>query len=470
VSRALRLGPVRRSLLIAVLLGAALVVALPAAGDQSAGLWQQLPQPSKVRQEVSYVQLGGKLYLTGGGMEHEVYDPQTRSWSSAAPLPKDLDHIQGVALSGKIYYVGGLESWPQPHVSTVYIYDPATDAFSLGGSMGARGRAAGGVAVYDGRIYYAGGLHDGSAVDWFDVYAPATRTWTALDPMPRKRDHFQAAVVDGRFYAIGGRNTAIDATTRFNDVFDLGTGTWSQGTPLPTPRGGFAAAAVGREIVVIGGEGMNQTYGTVEAYDTVSKAWRTLTSMPTARHGIQAATCAGGLYIADGGRTQGGANPSNVHEVLFPGGTPTACTPATADQLSPPAGPGSTTSGTPDRTPPVVADLRVRARVGARHVRVRVRLTEAATVRLLLRRAKAGRRVGASCRPVTWATRSRPRCIRYVLVGHAASRAVTAGWSAIRLSTPRLRAARHRLVVTATDTAGNRSRRERLVFGPLRAR
>ena len=40
-------------------------------------------------------------------------------------------------------------------------------------------------AVYNGRIYYAGGLHDGVAVPWFDEYDPATNTWTKLPDMPR---------------------------------------------------------------------------------------------------------------------------------------------------------------------------------------------------------------------------------------------------------------------------------------------
>jgi N-acetylneuraminic acid mutarotase len=482
VRRALRLGPVRRSLLLAAVLVAALVAAFPAAGGESPGLWQGVPPPPTVRQEVSYVQLGGKLYLTGGAVAHEVFDPQTGKWSSAKDLPMKLDHIQGVALGGKIYYIGGLKSWPQPHVSTVYIYDPATNSFSEGGSMGARGRAAGGVAVHDGKIYYAGGLHNGSAVDWFDVYDPATGTWSALPSMPRKRDHFHAAVVDGRFYAIGGRDTAITATTPFNDIFDIATGKWSQGTPLPTPRGGFAAAALGREIFVIGGEGGDpnpatvevEAYQTVEAYDTVTNTWRALAPMPTARHGIQVATCNGGLYIAAGGLTQGGAKPSNVHEVLFPNGTPTACTPANADEI-PPGSPASPSGGTPaaagsDRTPPVVREMRARARVGARRLRVRLNLTERATVRLVLRRAQAGRRVGGSCSPVTPSTRSRPRCIRYVTVGDGASRAVGAGWSTVYMRTPRLRARRHRLVVLATDAAGNRAPRERVGFDPLRRR
>jgi hypothetical protein len=55
--------------------------------------------------------------------------------------------------------------------------------------------------------------------------------------------------------------------------------------------------------------------------------------MPTARHGIQAAECNGGVYIAAGGKTQGGSTPTNVHEAFFLNG-PTSCD-APADTTAP---------------------------------------------------------------------------------------------------------------------------------------
>ena len=300
------------------------------------GEWQTSLAPSGAnRQEVSYVQAGGKFYLAGGSTTglHERYDPATGSWSKVAPLPvpanTKLDHIQGVEVGGKIYYIGGLLKWPGPHDSTVRIYDPATDSFSEGAPMPeGRGRGGGGVAVYDGKIYYAGGLHNGTVVPWFDVYDPATDSWTRLPDMPRARDHFHAAVVGGRFYAIGGRAGAINATTPKVDLYDLtmgAGGAWqTPNTALPTPRGGFAAAALGQEILIIGGEGGGNAYSTVEAYDTVANSWRQLAPMPAGRHGIQAAVCDGGVYVAAGGTMQGGGGATNRHEAFFLNG-PTTC-------------------------------------------------------------------------------------------------------------------------------------------------
>jgi N-acetylneuraminic acid mutarotase len=301
-----------------------LMVALTGTGSSFPGAWESRAPSGPTRQEVSYVQVGGKFYLAGGSTTHEVYNPATNTWSTLAPLPQNLDHIQGVEVAGLIYYIGGLQQWPGPNVNTVYIYNPATNVFKQGAPM-PRGRGAGGVAVHGGKIYYAGGLNNSVAVPWFDVYDPATNTWTQLPDMPTARDHFHAAVVNGRFYAIGGRNVQINSMTTVNQAFDFATGTWTSGlAPLPTARGGFAAAPLGDEVLIIGGEGNGQTYKTVEAYNTVTNTWRELADMPTARHGIQAAVCNGGVYIAAGGLAEG-YNPSDVHEVFFLNGA-TPCT------------------------------------------------------------------------------------------------------------------------------------------------
>jgi N-acetylneuraminic acid mutarotase len=264
-----------------------------------------------------------------GGTAHEVYDPATNTWSSVAPLPESLDHIQAVVVGGKIYYAGGLEGWPGPASAQVYIYDPATNSFTQGAPMPAgRERGAGGVAVYQGKIYYAGGLNGGFAKPWFDVYDPAANTWSQLPNMPVARDHFQAQVANGRFWVTGGRDTAINNTITSTIAYDFSTGTWQTGfAPLPTARGGFASAVLGDEILVIGGEGGGTTFHTVEAYNTTTDTWRTLAPMPTARHGIQAAVCNGGVYVAAGGTVQGGSGPTDVHEVFFLG-APTPCQPS----------------------------------------------------------------------------------------------------------------------------------------------
>jgi len=285
--------------------------------------WTTVAPSSVARQEVSYVYVPemNRFYLAGGKSTlQEAYDPTTNEWSDVAPLPEAVDHLQSVALHGRIYYIGGLAAFPRPSVATVYIYDAIRNTFSRGADMPAgRERGAGGIATYNGKIYIAGGLHDGSAVAAFDVYDPATNTWTEMPDMPRVRDHFQGAVVGNRFYAIGGRNTTIAATITAADAFDFSTNRWLTGmAPLPTPRGGFGAAFVGTRILIVGGETSAGTLNRVEAYDTAANTWQSLAPMRVARHGIQAAVSAGLVYVADGGTRPGGGYPTNIQEVYDP--------------------------------------------------------------------------------------------------------------------------------------------------------
>lgn len=278
--------------------------------------WRRLAPSNFPRQEVSYVRVGRRFYLTGGSKMQEVYDPAADSWSKAAPLPRNLDHIQGVEVDGRIYYIGGLSDWPRPAVDTTYVYDPKVDRFETAAPM-PRPRGAGGVAAEGGTIYYAGGLSDARAVPWFDAYDTKTDTWSQLPDLPRARDHFHAVIAGGKLYVIGGRDSELGREIAETDVYDLATRTWSSGAPIPTTRGGFAAALVGEEIYVIGGEVANRALTTVEAYNTRTGTWRAADPLPVGRHGIQAVVCGGAIYVAAGGQTQGGENPSNLHDVYL---------------------------------------------------------------------------------------------------------------------------------------------------------
>ena len=267
---------------VAVLALTALLVAPSSGVAEAAGSWTTAARTGLPRQEVSYVEANGKLYLAGGRTNvQQVYNPATNTWSTVAPLPapQPLDHIQTAAVNGKIYYIGGMSAWPSQSVDTVYVYDVASNTFSVGAPMlPGRDRGAGAIAAVGDKIYVAGGVHDGTTVAWFDVYDTTARSWSRLPDLPHRRDHFQGAVVDGRFWAIGGRISAAATRVGYNEAFDLGTGTWTAGfAPLPTLRGGFATAVFGSEIAVIGGEGGGATFDEVEAYDTRTNTWRALT-------------------------------------------------------------------------------------------------------------------------------------------------------------------------------------------------
>jgi hypothetical protein len=147
--------------------------------------------------------------------------------------------------------------------------------------------------------------------------------------------------------------------------------------------------------------------------------------------------------------------------------------PSTAPGPAAPSGPG------PDVTMPVLtgASLRPasfhpakrRSSTGGRlGTRVRFRLSERAKVSFRVEVRTLGRRVGGRCVRATRGNRSARACVRYVVLAGSFAASGKAGANSLvftgHLRGRALRAGRYRLVVTATDAAGNRSAPRRVAF------
>jgi hypothetical protein len=132
-------------------------------------------------------------------------------------------------------------------------------------------------------------------------------------------------------------------------------------------------------------------------------------------------------------------------------------------QGAPAAAPGPTPAG--DRVRPRLTIER--RRTTRRAASLRVAVSEASTVRLVVQRRVIGRRAARTCRPASRANRRRPSCARWVAqraqtVRLAPGSAGVAPRAARRVSVPltdarkrRLPRGTYRIVGTATDLAGN---------------
>ncbi len=287
--------------------------------------WTQIDSGAGLaaRHESSTALVGETLYVMGGRGDRalQAMDLKTRQWKTLAAPPIEIHHAQAIAHDGLIYVVAGLTG-PFPEESPldhVFVYDPKTDAWSKGAEVPkARRRGAAGVAVIDGLVYIIGGNtrgHNSGYVPWVDSLDLATGRWTVLADAPNARDHFHAAVVDGRIYAAGGRLSAADAGAPLSrtiaevDVFDPSRGSWSTlSSDLPSPRAGTTAVQLDGELVVLGGESDRQVpaHAEVEAYSPRTRQWRRLPDMPGGRHGAQAVERDGDIIVAAGSANRGG--------------------------------------------------------------------------------------------------------------------------------------------------------------------
>ena len=93
------------------------------------------------------------------------------------------------------------------------------------------------LAVFDGKLYFAGGLgttaHNHlSSVERYD---PATNAWEAVAPMATARDSHGMATLDGKLYAVGGYN-GDDGPLSSMEQYDPVMNAWEAAAPLTAAR------------------------------------------------------------------------------------------------------------------------------------------------------------------------------------------------------------------------------------------
>jgi N-acetylneuraminic acid mutarotase len=295
-------------------------------GPDAKGTWTQMAPMITPRSEVSLAEVGGKIYVVGGGINgtavphNEEYDIATNKWRVRYPMPRGLDHMGVAVVNGKIITVGGfvgagVHRDGQP---LVFEYDPATDAWRALAPMKA-GRGSVGVAALNGKVYAIGGRTPaGDTVATNEVYDPANNTWTALAPLPKARDHMAVVAAEGKIHAIGGRFMSSADRTDLHDIYDPATNTWTSGPPLPTARSGLAYAYYKGMAIVLGGEFPQEkrTFVENEGFDVKANTWRILAPMPQGRHAAGATSDGKNLYVGGGSFLPGGAGGGPIGELM----------------------------------------------------------------------------------------------------------------------------------------------------------
>jgi N-acetylneuraminic acid mutarotase len=323
---------------------ALVILAHPQIDDRNC--WKQLANIGNgPRQEHGVAAVGNLIYVVGGtkmsGFTREqdnsveVYNIKTDSWSVGPPLPVAIHHPNVVAVSGKLYVLGGLDGFnpTRKTLGSVYRLDPAVNKWEELLPM-PKGTERGGsaVAVKDSVIYIAGGLQPqlGDAdygmrvTDLVSSYNTTSGNWTMLPKLPEKRDHVGGAYIGDIFYVVGGRLGAVPTVRDTTYGLKSGTTSWNLLAKMPTARGGHSTAVLGKKIYTFGGEGnkapgTQQVFPDCEVFDTVTGSWAREPNMRRPRHGTQAVVAGDLIYIAGGGLSGGGFQSTAILESYGPG-------------------------------------------------------------------------------------------------------------------------------------------------------
>ncbi len=139
----------------------------------------------------------------------------------------------------------------------------------------------------------------GQVSDWAVAVQKAGANWSIIRDMPSARADFAAVELEGKIYAIGGRNASRKAVGTV-EVFDPDTQTWSQAASLNTPRYGLEAQVVNGKIYAVGGESGYFLYDTVEEYDPLTDTWTEKQGMLKNRSNFGLQAVDGKLYAMGG--------------------------------------------------------------------------------------------------------------------------------------------------------------------------
>jgi N-acetylneuraminic acid mutarotase len=208
------------------------------------------------------------------------------SWVTKASLTTARSGLGVAVVNRKIYAIGCMSDY-----DTNEEYDPASDTWTTKAPM-PTARYKFGIAVYNDKIFCIGGQFSNRSSNAraeqtgaIEVYDPATNTWEIKPPMPTPRSQFQANVVNGKIYLIGGRTSGQYSTVSLNEVYDPETGSWTTKAPMPYPVVSYASAAVENKIYVFGGQDeFNETMNLAvnQIYDTETYTWSFGTPLPVA--------------------------------------------------------------------------------------------------------------------------------------------------------------------------------------------
>jgi N-acetylneuraminic acid mutarotase len=244
--------------------------------------------PNSAGQSIVYA-FGGTSSEEGGtGKSVKAYNVATNTWTGRSSRV-GVWNSNGVGKIGsRLYFSGGYNEHDSPlsFTNQLWAYDYSGDRMIAKANLPMFG-AEGVTGVINGKLYVLPGACSGDrypnpgycAVEptrRFYRYDPATNTWVSRRQAPHFHRQGAAAVIDGKFYVVGGFNNFQPVADL--DVYNPATNTWSTLAPIPT--GGAASGAVlgGQFYVVVQQFSGPSFYYLTYAYNRSTNQWKMKTA------------------------------------------------------------------------------------------------------------------------------------------------------------------------------------------------
>ncbi|KAG7269194.1 hypothetical protein CRUP_016066 [Coryphaenoides rupestris] len=215
--------------------------------------WERLSDMREQRCCFSLVVLDEMLFAIGGDSHPgclesvERYCPATNSWSFTCPLNTALTGHTAKVLDKQIFVCGGFDGGYQCRVSTTLYHPEERVQPPVRHEPAARAPLHGGPRRH---LYVAGGVTTGDDGDTMatvnqlacEVYNPAADCWTAFQSLAVPHVGAGCAVLEGRFYVLGGYSQRDDSDTHMVHRYDPATQRWENMGGMPGPNTDIRAA------------------------------------------------------------------------------------------------------------------------------------------------------------------------------------------------------------------------------------
>jgi len=231
----------------------------------------------------------------------------------AMMTPRAL-HSATLLRDGKVLICGGTATANIGGVlSSAEIYDPATQTFTLTGSMTAARQGHTATMLPDGTVLIAGGSENigfRSELASAEIYDPTSGSFRATGSMMTPREGHTATLLRNGKVLVAGGSANGTTTTASAEVYDYKTGRFTAIAPMGVPRETHTATLLRNGKVLIAGGGRGGmpggyiAYDTAELFDPANNTFHTLPAhMTVDRVALAAALLDDGRVLLAGGKS-----------------------------------------------------------------------------------------------------------------------------------------------------------------------
>jgi putative cell wall-binding protein len=255
----------------------------PAPADEPWTDLTELPVPVTGNRVVN---LEGVWYSVGGFTFGEFpglyrYDAAAMEWQPLAAIPGAAELPLAAAADGRIVVSGGWSMTGEP-TSDTWIYDPESDSWASGAPMPTAVSSMG-VATAAGRVYAVGGCTTGSCfpiVDTLQSYDIASDSWAVHTPVPAPVAFPSCGGLEGGVVCAGGIDDG-EQMVGTTWAYDPSADAWTSLAPAPVTLFAPASGSANGQLVTVSGVQDGALTNASWAYDPAADAWSPL---PNSNH------------------------------------------------------------------------------------------------------------------------------------------------------------------------------------------